>query len=1236
SHAQTQSLVGFFVNSLPLRLLFDAGASVKELVDETHRIITEAKANQELPFEKLVDALQVMRDPSRHPLFQVMFSVQQFSGEGFEISSAPFSVVQLKEDDTLYSPAKYDLSLVLKDDQTIISGGINYAVALFEGQTIDRIREMFEQVLKGFVAGGQTVGDISVLSDSERHLLLHEWTNTDVEFDSHRTLHAIFEKQVAKSPDSTALVYEGMKMSYAELNRKANQLARTIRKSYRTNFGREPEKDELIALYLERGFDMIVSIFGVLKAGAAYVPVSPEYPEARIEYILKDSAAKLVISQPELENNLRDSLQKAALDAIILTPESWSGETNVENPDYGAASNHLAYVIYTSGTTGKPKGVMVEHRSVVNLAQYLRKSHGFEQDVKALYFSNYVFDASVYELFPILLAGSEMHIITNEQRTDNEELLRLINENQVRKAFMPTTLLNLLADELQASSLDTIGTGGDKLNILSCVPAEATFNQYGPTEATVMVTQNRINDRFDVGIGKPIQNTRLYVLNNQQKPAPVGCWGELYIGGAVLARGYLNLPEQTRKAFIENPFATAEDLEKGYSRLYRTGDMARWRADGSLEFLGRIDSQVKIRGYRIELGEIESTLLQVPGIHHAVVVPVDKGNGTRIAAYFIADSEAVYEAGDLRQALALHLPDYMIPDAFVRVETIPRTINDKIDLRALPEPDFDADGNYAAPTDELEEQLCQVWSEILGRDKVGIHDNFFHIGGDSIISIQLVSRLRKAGFVLQVKSVFKAPTVAGLAQLIREQEATQHYVTEQGILEGTFDLLPVQKWFFKQDFPKRNHWNQAFILNIPGEIQLPEIINATHELANQHDMLRCLFVETEDGYKQQYLATAAQTAIEPESLSIEGMDGMEIHELLTRKQAQFDILNGPVWRVIHLTGYADGSARLYFAFHHLIIDVVSWRIIAEDMQTLLTGGTLPAKGSSFRQWVGSVAKYAHENTDEKHYWQTVLADYVPLTAAGESRNKLLVLSAEWTDVLLHQANQGYNTEINDLLLSALAIALTKTLGNPVHHVFMEGHGREAIDETVDMSATVGWFTTLYPVRLKNEASVETTIIETKEMLRGIPFKGLGCGALLGDEMTGLSRIGFNYLGQIDNGSGNNAGQTWQIVNEDAGRMIHPENTDNLVINMTGMVQNGKLHISIVSTLQPGQTEALAEALETALISVIGQGQAMAASGGVKTPSDYGLKETSVAQLNRLKAKFNGVSKSEERENILEI
>jgi non-ribosomal peptide synthase protein (TIGR01720 family) len=596
----------------------------------------------------------------------------------------------------------------------------------------------------------------------------------------------------------------------------------------------------------------------------------------------------------------------------------------------------------------------------------------------------------------------------------------------------------------------------------------------------------------------------------------------------------------------------------------------------------------------------------------------------------------VLEAGNLRQTLAMHLPNYMIPDAFVQVETIPRTINDKIDLRALPEPDFDSDGNYTAPTNELEEQLCQIWGEILGQDKVGIHDNFFHIGGDSIISIQLVSRLRKAGFSLQVKSVFKAPTVAGLAQLIQQQDATQQYVTEQGILEGVFDLLPIQKWFFKQHFPQRNHWNQSFMLKIPAEIQVSEIADAVHELSNQHDMLRCLFVETEEGYKQRYLATGAESQIKLESLSIEGLDETEIHELLTEKQAQFDIIAGPVWRVIHLTGYKDGIARLHFAFHHLIIDVVSWRIISEDMQTLLTGGTLLAKGSSYRQWVNAVTNYAIAHSQEKQYWRSVLSDYVPLIGKNEAKNQLLVLSPEWTDILLHNANQGYNTEINDLLLSALTIALTKALGNPVNHVFMEGHGREAIDETVDMSTTVGWFTTVYPVRLKNEADVETTIIETKEMLRGIPFKGLGCGALLGDEVTGLSRIGFNYLGQIDSGSGTDTNQIWQIVSEDAGRMIHPENKDNLVINITGMVQNGKLHVSIVSTLSSVQTENFKKALETALISVIKQGQLMAASGGVKTPSDYGLKETSITHLNRLKAKFNGVSKSEERENILEI
>ncbi|WP_235428074.1 non-ribosomal peptide synthetase [Xenorhabdus khoisanae] len=798
---------------------------------------------------------------------------------------------------------------------------------------------------------------------------------------------------------------------------------------------------------------------------------------------------------------------------------------------------------------------------------------------------------------------------------------KLIQREGIEIAILPPVILKLL-NGADLPSLQTLITGGESptLDYLEHFSKNTCMlNGYGPTETTVCATVKEYQSGdIATNIGRAINNTRLYVLDKQGNLSPIGAPGELYIGGAGLARGYFNRPELTAERFVENPFASAEDRARGYTRIYKTGDLVRWLPDGNLEYLGRNDFQVKIRGYRIELGEIENALASHPQVKQAVVIDREHKGNKVLAAYLVADD--VLSDETLMNYLFDRLPDYMLPASFTRIASVPLTLNGKLDRRALPEPTEENRGNYVAPRNALETQLCTIWQEVLDLERVGIEDNFFRIGGDSIVSIRLVSKLRLAGFSLQVKSIFEAPTVARLAQLLTQASSTVAIVAEQGLLSGEFGLLPIQQDFFNWNLSSPHHWNQAFMIRLPGNISHAAIEQALIVLVERHDMLRAHFVSTEGRYHQCYHADMPSWLPPLQQSGVSQSDKAELHQQLTQWQSDFNYSNGPLWQAAHLTGYTDGTARLFFAFHHLIIDVVSWRIIAEDIRRLLQDETLPAKTSSYRQWVNAVHHYAEHHQQEIPYWQQVMAENQIHSVSDESSQHMLGISVELTDILLREANTGYHTEINDLLLSALTLALQAVFSRPVNHIILEGHGREAIDNTLDVSETVGWFTTVYPVRLAMQDDIAETIIHTKEMLRAIPNKGIGYGALcqaghLTDELPALS---FNYLGKL---SGEDE-QNWSLTNDDCGTVAADDNRSHLLLNINGLIQAGRLQFSVSSHLSQAQTQVFITAFEQALNSVIMAGQKQAQAGGIKTPHDYGIKGISIKLLRRLQKMYH--------------
>ncbi|PNW15244.1 hypothetical protein C1637_02115, partial [Chryseobacterium lactis] len=1204
-HAGLEDIIGFFVNTLALRGNIRPEQNLKDFIFQISESLAEAQSHQDLPFEKLVEELGVEQDTSRHPVFQVMFGVQSFGRE-----SNAGSLFSLFDGETDYQAAKFDLTTMIDDGGDTIKGMFNYAVSLFSEDTILRMKDTYVLMLEQMAAisiekyKSFKISEFNLLKETDQQKIAEDWNNTVSEYSSDKTIHRLFEEQAAKTPDRIAMVYDDTKLSYKELNERSNRFAHYLIRTY------DIQSDEIIPVCLERSENMLIALLGVLKSGAAYVPIDPSYPSDRIKHILHDTQAKLAIGQESTKGKLEGlNTDIISLDEVYCKAQLELTDSN--NPKTATGPENLAYVIYTSGTTGIPKGVMVEHKGVSNLiAQFainLDLVFGESTPKNCLWYSNYVFDAHVAELYPVITQGHCIYLLDKEKQTDIVELQQYISENKIYTATIPPVLLT--RDYILP--LKKLIVAGDITNpqLMALYQSEGVdvINAYGPSEGTVCSTFHYYkDDNNPLNIGGPIGNMTSYVLDGQLRPVPVGGIGELYIGGAGIARGYLNRPELTAERFIANPFQTLEEKRKGENiRLYKTGDLVRWLSYGELEYMGRNDFQVKIRGYRIELGEIENTLLGYHGVRQAVVLAKENKSGLKyLAGYYVSDQEI--DSNLLSDYISDSLPEYMIPGVFVHMKTLPLTINGKLDRKQLPEPEFTGNKNYTAPETGLQTRLCQIYADVLGIqvESIGIHDDFFRLGGDSIISIQLVGRIRQQlNTRVSVKDVFAARTAASLSILIEEKEQSEasEIVSEQGVLEGNVPLLPVQEWFFSEkestnliDF---NHWNQAFLIHVP-KLDKELLEESIQYLIERHDALRFRYEKNDEIYIQTYGNTSNISKIK--YLNASGLDKDGLSTIFTEWQSGFDIEKGSLYQIGYIDGYEDGSARIYFAFHHLIIDAVSWRIITEDIKNIyqsLEKGEKQAivshtKGTSYRQWVNAVKAYKSDDTEsrlqELSYWNTA-ADMVEsgnnsldgfLTQS--QHHESLIVSKDITESLIRKTHHVYHTQINDVLLAALALSLSELTGEENHSVILEGHGREQIFDNVDITQTIGWFTTMYPLLLKNGNDLKDTIVLTKETLRSIPNNGIGYGSLMGYSDRELPKISFNYLGQLDQDSDH---KSWHITAEDSGVSIGNNNRNSHYISINGAVIDGRLTFEVAGYLSEEKIRFLSERFKTNLENI---------------------------------------------------
>ncbi|HEJ2102751.1 TPA: non-ribosomal peptide synthase/polyketide synthase [Pseudomonas aeruginosa] len=1115
NRAEVEGLIGLFVNTQVLRSVFDGRTSVATLLAGLKDTVLGAQAHQDLPFERLVEAFKVERSLSHSPLFQVMYNHQPLVADIEALDSvAGLSFGQL---DWKSRTTQFDLSLDTYEKGGRLYAALTYATDLFEARTVERMARHWQNLLRGMLENPQaSVDSLPMLDAEERGQLLEGWNATAAEYPLQRGVHRLFEEQVERTPTAPALAFGEERLDYVELNRRANRLAHAL-------IERGIGADRLVGVAMERSIEMVVALMAILKAGGAYVPVDPEYPEERQAYMLEDSGVQLLLSQSHLKLPLAQGVQRIDLDQA----DAWLENHAENNPGVELNGENLAYVIYTSGSTGKPKGAGNRHSALSNRLCWMQQAYGLGVGDTVLQKTPFSFDVSVWEFFWPLMSGARLVVAAPGDHRDPAKLVELINREGVDTLhFVPSMLQAFLQDEdvVSCTSLKRIVCSGEALpadaqqQVFAKLPQAGLYNLYGPTEAAIDVTHwTCVEEGKDaVPIGRPIANLACYILDGNLEPVPVGVLGELYLAGRGLARGYHQRPGLTAERFVASPFVAGE-------RMYRTGDLARYRADGVIEYAGRIDHQVKLRGLRIELGEIEARLLEHPWVREAAVLAVD---GRQLVGYVVLESES----GDWREALAAHLaaslPEYMVPAQWLALERMPLSPNGKLDRKALPAPEVSvAQAGYSAPRNAVERTLAEIWQDLLGVERVGLDDNFFSLGGDSIVSIQVVSRARQAGLQLSPRDLFQHQNIRSLALAAKAGAAT----AEQGPASGEVALAPVQRWFFERAIPNRQHWNQSLLLQARQPLDGDRLGRALERLQAQHDALRLRFREERGAWHQAYAEQAGEPLWRRQAGSEEALLA-----LCEEAQRSLDLEQGPLLRAL-LVDMADGSQRLLLVIHHLAVDGVSWRILLEDLQRLYADldADLGPRSSSYQTWSRHLHEQAGARLDELDYWQAQLHDAphaLPCEnphGALENRHErklVLTLDAERTRQLLQEAPAAYRTQVNDLLLTALARATCRWSGDASVLVQLEGHGREDLGEAIDLSRTVGWFTSLFPLRLTPAADLGESLKAIKEQLRGVPDKGVGYGLLrylAGEEAAARlaalpqPRITFNYLGRFD-------------------------------------------------------------------------------------------------------------------------
>lgn len=1112
SSAENESVVGMFVNSLPLRISPSSDLSFAALLAQVKERALDAYDHQDYPYGELIRDLGWTVSPDRNPGFDVMFAYENADERILHLKELRISTIDQYEGSGMFD---FNADLIREND--VLSIRFHYASSLFNPETIERWAKYYQNLLEDILSDPTTpLRDLGMVDDSES-ALLNRWSHsTTIATTRHQTLLGIWKHSLQSYADAIAVVSGDIQLTYRELDEKANGLAKAILETTAI------QPDDRIGLCTDTNEHWVTGIIAILKCGAAWVPLDPALPEERIRFMLEDCEAKVLL--------VDESGRRADGIPVILIPDK--NRPTAHAPGTDPLPNHLAYVIYTSGSTGKPKGVMIEHRSIASSVQWRHAYYGFSSSDATLQMPSMAFDASVADLFPTLQAGACMILASSEQKRQLHEVESLIVRHNATNLLVTPGLYQLMLTEIPSvlSRLRFVTLAGESIplplvsNHFEAIPHVRLINEYGPTENSVIATAgDLLPESRKVSIGRPIDGVTVSILAPDGRKCPQGVVGEIVLGGAGLARGYINRPEAEAAAFINDP-------ENPASRLYHTGDMGRWLPDGTIECLGRLDHQVKIRGYRIELDEITNRIMQYPCVSQACVLAKGEGSSKRLIAYVCGQQP---DLGGIRTHLAESLPYYMIPSGIAVIDSIPLTPNGKIDRHALPDIDTDTGlREIRPPQTEEEKALHKVWSEVLKVSPLSVDDDYFRVGGDSIKGIQIASRLQTLGWKMDMKLLFLYPTIETLAKHL---SGTAPVAPDQQDEPPSAPLTGIQQWFFREVTIDRDHFNQSVWVDSTIPLEPETLSQSLRELARHHHALRLRVDED-----QQWIEPSVADPLE--TLDLRGSDdaAATLIDHIRAIQEKLNLRSGPMWRALLVR--LDAGDRLLLTAHHMAVDAYSWRILIEDLSSaydaITSGGTAKLPSScSFLRWatISNNAQTPQYSDRALQVWKSMLSAPLPhLPGHPEARatdqsaihHTESVFSPTIQNQSITEAIRAFHARPQEVMLAALRLAWRAWNPGEALLVEMEGHGRDISDSGHDLSRTVGWFTHLWPVRFYPVDSdrLDDLMRDTKETLRTLPDEGRSFTRLreiIHPEQfadTVYPEINFNYLGIMDSGA----------------------------------------------------------------------------------------------------------------------
>ena len=1213
-------VLGYLSDIMPMRADLSADPSFAALLQQNRKAALEAYSNH-MALDRLVSKLNIERVSNRHPLYQAAFGLNP-PVESVLVGGISFTPEHNYESHV----STVDLTLQLSDMSDGLKGYIEYCTDLFNSDRIARMMQCLVALMEAVIQDPKRpISRLNLFGDGDRDLL-NRWNETAEPYPKETCAHHLFSEVVGMHSERTALVFQGESLSYGELDQRANRLANYLRAR-----GIGPEK--IVAILLERGMDQVICALGILKAGGAFLPMDPAYPDERLASMIEDSGASLVFTT----GNTSPRLSRYADKLVCVDRErgNFSSQSD-QDPQVKVDPLGLAYVIYTSGSTGVPKGVQIFHRGLCCLVTTTGKFLGIDETQRILLFTSFSFDVAVWDIFMALTNRAELHLIPEETATNPDLLAVYLKQAQISIVTLPPSIQTVLPEDcdLGLRVMLTAGEATSRKLVSRFTKSMRYVNAYGPTECTVCSTWTTLEQSdTEPSIGKPLDNVEIFLLDRHMERAPIGTIAEIYIGGDGVGRGYHDRAGLTASVYVPHPFS-----DKPGTRLYRVGDLGVYRADGDIEFHGRNDRQVKLRGFRIELGEIEACLSNAPRIANAAAVIRKLSGGEKtLAAYLEVEPGTNPDVAAIREHVTALLPNYMVPASFTFLEVLPTTPNGKLNRKALPDPDMGGPGDetcYVSPEGETELVLAQVWSEVLNGTKVGRNDNFFHLGGDSILAIQMVVKLRRHGLVLTPNQVFLNQ---GLEEMALACEQGELLPIQGGTAEGEAPLLPVQSWFFETVTVDRHHWNQALLLTVEDSVDPKRVTSAMHSLCNHHDALRLRYRETEHGWVQTYARPGddhfAMDHFDFRSLGEEDLS-KSIEAAADQVQAGLHLEYGPLLRAGWFKTPDGQPDKMLLVAHHLVVDGVSWRIIFEELNHLhgqIAAGEEPdplSKTHAYGAWGDRLRAHTESSAlqSEADFWleQMRSGPALPVDVDGQENtvaDKETIssfLDPEQTHDLLHQVGNSPRQSIDEVLITSLVRALRTRTGQSSLYLNLEGHGREDLIDNVDVTRTVGWFTSVWPLTLDIGSSQDpiASLKQVKTRTRAVPNKGLSYGLLRYMDPNPELRarfgkfpdpqISFNYLGRFDQSV--REGAPFVFSTETAGHAQSPGGPRTHLIDVYALVTQGRLKVSWDFCTRIHHRDTIKAVAASFLEEIHGLIQACLKVESF-APSDFGLTDT---------------------------